>query len=369
MRRITAILVTIFLFSLASAASISLSPSKNIATLDENITISYSVEFSDGTGGIVTITAKSSDNNLTLVDAKEFNTSLEQDFIWSLGNTLAGTYELLLEVIPEGLSPQQTSETLTIEPVAFLEVSSSELSILAFSGQKSNIIEITNTGNIPLKIGPQFITSPGSDVGITPTTFVLAPGDSREIEVSVEVPDSDYDFTLRLKGDYEKNELLFDSEDILVRVYKPVSNLTWEVGEFIVGNNSTIIPINLSNAGNFKQELTFSINTFSVEEIRTFAFNAELEREMDSTFNLTILSDDTIYSIEMSYLDDSNSTISGKKTFPVLFGFKAPDILLNIIVAIYGNSTLRGIAISALVVIGIFFFFRIVKNILFKRRH
>lgn len=357
------LLVFAILFGASEGASISLLTSVKETTLDGTVAIHY--EYSEAITGNIKLTA----NNLTFIDTDVENTLVKGDYNWIIGNTPADSYEIRFVVTPEGLSSQQASEILIIAPKVSIDLTKQELPILAFSGETNNTLNITNNGNVEVNVRPQFIQTPASDVAISPTLFNLKVGESREVLVSIAIPLSDYNFTLKFVGESPANETLSDAKTLFVRIYKPVSDIKWNVTGFYEGaGNSTIVSIAIANDGNFEQALLFIIKTFSAEKTKLFQQNVVMGYNSIQELNVTIPTYDKIYQIELSYKDEMNQTIKDVKDFPVIFGLSAPEPLLKTVTFIFGNSTLRGMFLSALFVVALLTFFKFMKKMFLRRR-
>ncbi len=360
--RIWSLLLIFMLFNIAEGASISLLTSVEETTLGGTVSIHY--EYSEAITGNIKLTA----NNLTFIDADITDILVKEDYIWKVGNTPAGSYEISFVVTPDGLSSQQASEVVKVAPQVAIDLTKQELPILAFSGETNNTLNITNAGNVEVNVRPQFIQTPASDVAISPTLFNLKVGESREILVSVVIPSSDYNFTLKFVGESPTDETLTDAENIFVRIYKPISDIKWNVTDFYEGaDNSTMVSMELANNGNFEQTLLFILKTFSTEKTKLFQQNVTMGYNSIQKLNVTIPTADKIYQIELFYKDGLNQTVKEVKKFSVVFGISVPELAIKTFTFIFGNSTLRGMFLSALFVVILLAFFKFMKRI-FRRR-
>ncbi len=359
------VIALIYVFSISSAATLSINPSKNVFELNEVVSINYYVSFTRTTSANISIGISSKNYNLTIFN-ESMNSQVKNETItWNVNKTPAGEYELYLKVFPLESSEQKSSEVVIIKPTALLNATYDSSPVFIFSEEGSKIIKIKNEGNILLNVVPEFVTTPLSEITPEPATFNLPISGEKTINVKIKKAPTDYSFTLKFKGTNPEFPNNVSSVSILMNVIKPNANISWSVGKFVKKENNTIIPINFSNYGNFNQNVSLIIRTFSTKKITEFKKIIPLEKNTNVKKNITISSTDKIFYIGAKYLNENNSTKEEFKKYPVFFGIILPDTILNLIILIYSNKSIRGIFVSVIVVILLITIFKVMKKIFF----
>jgi len=366
MRKAFIIMVLLLnIFTVVNAATLSISPSNNTLKLNDVIKIDYYVSFARTTVANITIGLSSSTYNTTLFTSKMDSQVKKDSITWNVNKTPAGKYELYIKVFPLDSSEQKSSEQIVIEPTALISAEYDSSPIFIFSQDGSKIVKLKNEGNVPLNIIPEFVTTPLSEVTPEPTTFNLPISGEKNVDIKIKKAETDYSFTLKFKGtnvDYPDNTA---TASVLFDVIKPRVNITWSVGNFLKQDNNTIVPINISNYGNFDQNISIIVKTFSPKKISVFNKTIFLETNADIERNVSITSTDKIFFIEINYVNENNETKYEFKRYPIFFGITLPDTILNLIILIYSNKSIRGIFLSIVIVVLLMIVFKILKKIFF----
>jgi len=336
-------------------------PNNNV-TLNEELIIDYEVRY-DGEEGKLVIELSNDENTIELL-SQTITGSVEDKLVWNVSNTPAGEYELKLIVTEEGSSFSGIEEVI-IRPAPRLSVSFNEYNLFAFQDESAAELTLKNEGNVPLRITHSFMKFPDTPVSVDPSTFLLSVSEEKRVRVTVTKPTNNYDFITKFSGEYENNVV---SQETLFHVVKPISNLELTNVSFTQKGNHTVFTATLTNTGNIPQEPSFTIKSFTLQELMKAETSTRVEPNQTIIINESLPIKGVVYALKMDYKNTDLKVTSKAWEYPVFLGLTIPEPLLQLIVTVMNNELLRGGLIALTLVIAVIILFKLSKKALFRKK-
>jgi hypothetical protein len=361
MRKWFILITLVFLLGFSNAVSYDLSLDKNTVGAYDIVQVRYSISFGESKSIAYSLTLYGDEYNQTLKQESAITYLIDNTYILPVSNIPAGDYNItLLFTTDEGSTSYRKS--LTILPTPVLLVLERSFDIVCFQNVTTDSISVKNSGNVPLDVRSEL--KGVISLTISPTTFTLPRDGEQVVNISVVKPETDKIFNITFTGNYGNEQA---SERVDFRVIIP--NITVLFNTEILQGNQTFMDVNLSNMGNVRQNVTFTVSYLTMEGVDSYVFYRQISEHTNASFSqeLPIPSDSKILSASATFLNNAGESESITYNYG-FFGIVLPPFLLDAFVTIWTNSTYRGVFIAGIAVLVIYLIYALyLKKKIFKK--
>jgi hypothetical protein len=256
------LLISLLLFSSASALTISIDSEETKVSSFDTLTINYVISLNTEESTNYAITLFNNNDEFVVLNNTQVLKDINDSFIYDVSGLASGNYSLALRVS----NPSITTTELAPSNITILSELDFRVIVpdVVFVRSSNDVFQVTmiNNGNTDLSISA-FFRNAQSDITISPQSFPLSRKSTKTLSMTFARPEEDYQATLVVISSTEGEEI---TNEYPIRVRLPIINLDLiEVNAVRLGDDSTLDVI-INNTGNVEVNATLSTRTFSIDE-------------------------------------------------------------------------------------------------------
>lgn len=336
--RIIALLSVLMMFSAGSAITATMGLDRSQVDLGGTVVISHSFSISEPSPTNFSAMA----NGILIFNRTTFASSFSGEYEWNVSNTPAGNYTVQFTVSAENGETASTTEKLEIVPRAMLAMVTYDR-VHAFSNITTKTYNLQNTGNVPLEVS----VLPTRLYSVSPLYFALGVDETQDITVQIQKTSS-ISASLSVRG---QNGTLSHSINLDIDIIVPEVSVNLTDVYAIPSGDFSLLHLIAVNDGNIDQNFSFII----VAGDESFDRFLEVDAQETVEHNFTLPTTSSVKSVQMGYIDSDGlpSTLSVQLAEAGIFD-RISELL--------GDTTLRGIVITFLVIFVLYMLWKVVKR-------